>query len=622
MLAYHRALRSTSARIALLLAGLLSLWFVSATLGWLVTDEFDSYGEALWIGFRHMLDPAALGEDQTAAERALGVFQVLVGLTFFVGLLFTIVEEVVGGWFDRLADVDPPVRARGHVLILGWDDLVMDVVEAVAASTAAHRDRPTIVVVGPSELRGRRRELADRLSSGADGLRAELVLRDLEDPDDLDVGAARDASRIMVIPSHRGEATAADAADLESIRVGMLLRARLEGGGAQPPRTPPVLLLFRRGRNVDAAWELFPANFDAVVVDRAIAGIVGLAITRPGFVDSLPGLGSADGPRLVTAPADDLVGRPFEELVGVMAGALPLGLVRDGPAGIEVDLPPPADAPVRAGDRVAVLTSGDGEVTRRPDAAQLPPPVPVPGEQQVGGHVHSILVLGWAITVEELLPDLARRAPQGMRITLLDTPERLQVAWRVLEPAADEVLSVTTRAGSPIDPATIAAALADTEAQVVFSPATLSAGSYDAADARALLAALHATRLSRGSGVAVIADLYAGRDVAVGGHGDERLHVVSRRHFMAGWLEHAVARPELAAAVQSFFGADGGRLAVRTFRPPDGAAVSFAAVYRGLLAEGAVPVGLRDGGAGARPVPSPETQVAPGDDLLVLLPPA
>ena len=53
--------------------------------------------------------------------------------------------------------------------------------------------------------------------------------------------------------------------------------------------SPQVRLLYRRGRNVDAAWELFPSEWDAVVGDRTISAVLRLAISRPPALTKLPG---------------------------------------------------------------------------------------------------------------------------------------------------------------------------------------------------------------------------------------------------------------------------------------------------------------------------------------------
>ena len=43
--------------------------------------------------------------------------------------------------------------------------------------------------------------------------------------------------------------------------------------------TPLVRLLFRRGRNVDASWELFPREWDAIVGDRTVSAVLRLALS-------------------------------------------------------------------------------------------------------------------------------------------------------------------------------------------------------------------------------------------------------------------------------------------------------------------------------------------------------
>ena len=76
--------------------------------------------------------------------------------------------------------------------------------------------------------------------------------------------------------------------------------------------------------------------------------------------------------------------------------------------------------------------------------------------------------------------------------------------------------------------------------------------------------------------------------------------------------------PQTAVAYQDLLSGEQARLEVRTFAPEGGQEASFAAVYQGLLAEGAVPVSLAPAGAAAELRPAPGTPVRPGDQLLVV----
>src|SRR5919106_699629 len=73
-----RLARSTWGRLALLGALVLAVWLASVATA-TATGAFAHFGDAAWSGFRHLLDPGALGDDDTAAERIVGAVQVVAG---------------------------------------------------------------------------------------------------------------------------------------------------------------------------------------------------------------------------------------------------------------------------------------------------------------------------------------------------------------------------------------------------------------------------------------------------------------------------------------------------------------------------------------------------------------
>ena len=86
----------------------------SAALAHFAFDEYRTFGDALWSAILHVLDPSSLHEDAGAAQRSIGVLQVVTGLVLLVGLLFTFVAEFVGRSLERIGQGDRPVRARDH----------------------------------------------------------------------------------------------------------------------------------------------------------------------------------------------------------------------------------------------------------------------------------------------------------------------------------------------------------------------------------------------------------------------------------------------------------------------------------------------------------------------------
>lgn len=100
---------------------------------------------------------------------------------------------------------------------------------------------------------------------------------------EFELAAAARAHAVLVMPSTSGPVIA-ETADVEVTQSGLALLDYLKERGA----TPLVRLLFRRGRNVDASWELFPREWDAIVGDRTVSAVLRLALTRPQALEQLP----------------------------------------------------------------------------------------------------------------------------------------------------------------------------------------------------------------------------------------------------------------------------------------------------------------------------------------------
>jgi hypothetical protein len=280
----RRATETTPRRVALLISAVVLVVLGSAALAYFALGEFDDFGEALWSAVLHVLDPSSLHEDHDAAERAIGVFQAVTGLVLLVGLLFAFVAEVVANSLERLGQPDRPVKCSNHLLVVGGIDLA-----SLAASAAAEAQLETelrrLVVLAPESARDSRAQILDELEeAGGKDLKVDLVFGDTAGDSGFELAGAERARAILLMPSSSGPVVA-EAADVEVTQSGLALLDYLKEHEAEPM----VRLLFRRGRNVDASWELFPPHWDAVVGDRTISALLRLAITRPPALEGLPG---------------------------------------------------------------------------------------------------------------------------------------------------------------------------------------------------------------------------------------------------------------------------------------------------------------------------------------------
>jgi len=280
----RRATQTTMGRVILLVSAVAVLLLGSAAVAHFLLGQYGDFGEALWSAVLHVLDPSSLHDDVDGAERAVGLFQAVIGLVLLVGLLFTFVAEVVANSLERIGQGDRPVTCSDHLLVVGGIDLA-----SVAASAASEAQLETelkrLVLLAPESARDSRPQILDDLEDSAGGgLKFDLIFGDTAGDSGFELAAAERARAILLMPSTSGP-VAAEAADVEVAQSGLALLDYLKERKADPM----VRLLFRRGRNVDASWELFPSHWDAVVGDRTVSALLRLAITRPPALKKLPG---------------------------------------------------------------------------------------------------------------------------------------------------------------------------------------------------------------------------------------------------------------------------------------------------------------------------------------------
>ena len=89
--------------------------------------SFPAYMTRIESAILHVLDPSSLHDDEDAAERAIGLFQVVTGLVLLVGLLFTFVADLrpfLRGGVQVLSDsVVGPTLQETRERIREWNDL-------------------------------------------------------------------------------------------------------------------------------------------------------------------------------------------------------------------------------------------------------------------------------------------------------------------------------------------------------------------------------------------------------------------------------------------------------------------------------------------------------------------
>lgn len=591
----ERIFETTSGRLALLFGFAALLLVGTAAIG-AAAGDFPNFGEALWSGIRHLLDPGALGDDETTSARIVGLIEVLIGIVLVVGLALTVLSDVADRLLHRLGESDPPVRTSGHLLIIGDGDALIPVLIRLAARDP---DAVAVVLIPPGDAADRRR-LQERLAAAVPRLAIRVVGGDASDAGGL-ARAAATAARAIAVLSPDG--TDDDAADVHAIEIGATLTETLAEAG----REPHVGIELRRGRNVDSVWSQFPDNFDAVVRDRSLGAMLTIAISHPSFVAALGVAPDKDEGGMFVIDATPYAGSGFGALLDLLDDAIPIGLVPGGDFEGTRYAPDPATT-LDSGDRIVVVADDDRSA-RRPRLSPAPAAAAAARPAQIELlSPPRALVVGWSAAAAALLAGLATLPGPRPQLTILAAGESL--------PDAAGGEGVDLRIGDPGDPGDLAAAIDEIDPGVVLVAAIDGPGDDRAADARAALTALHLCRISGERRLPILVEQrLADRERSLA-RADRRIRVVSGASLAGQTIGLAAVDPDALAAQEALARRPIGR--IRTADLGTGA-VTFAGAYRALLAAGSVPIGVaRDGEALAGF--TAETPLEPADELLVIAP--
>jgi len=393
--------------------------------------------DLLWWAARHILDPpffyAQYGATPYIVLVSLGVsVGGLVVFSALLGLIISSLEERL----EVLRRGDSDVLERGHVLILGWNSRVPEIISLLGE----RRQRQTVVVLAPREPRELREAL--RLA-GVDGRKVRVILRSgmADSMTELERVAWATAAAVMIVPNETQEVSAADAA---VVRTMLLLRQQ-----PRPEGRPKIVAEIGHQAYAEAARRAghgIPVINSAEVVARMLFQCALQRHMSTVFHEVL----SPQGASLLVAPAPGCAGARFQDLVWAYPSAIPLGISRqvrepDGRITYQHTLDPPSDHRLADEEWVLLLTRGAEIPSPSPPGPDAPSSSPPPGPEAIPSGVGSpdppeedaptsVLILGWSDTLVRLLQEFDRAEGPAALVTVVSgfDPE---TAWALLADA-------------------------------------------------------------------------------------------------------------------------------------------------------------------------------------------
>lgn len=587
--------------IVSLLTGALMRW---------VFDEFDSYPTAVWWAFEHLIEPSSLALDEGDVRRFFGVVLVVCGHIFLFGILLAILTELVGNSLRNLADVDPPYTHHDHLVVVGWNEGLPDMLAVlVDASQREHtsRDGPLrdIVILAPPELRARRTAIEALLHERVSHVRMALRFGDPTSRPSFDEVAAHAAWAIFITPTLSDGFTPrrADAVMIQiALTVDSYLNQRASDG-----HNPQVTVSFFWGEDVDAAMSVLPPQFDGLVWDRIWSGWMATGLANLNWARAAEQVIGPNGQNLYLLAPGNLTGEPFNALLGRFVEALPIGVIRaEGEPGRM--LTPAPDAPLRADDTLVVLAS-NLERAREQRATPLPVAAPRAVDLPVAPHERrfTLLVVGANHRVVALLDELSAVRWASFKIIGVS---RLSIEERLAMLTSDvrERLNIEFVQALPSDRSRLRQLIDEHQPHAILVTGDWDAYSEENVDAEAILNFLTVKALV-GDTIPVQSTTYSPAFANIlDAHATNQV-ITRTGRIVAHTLALSLLRPDLLPLLNTSFDGETHALADPKASWQEGELVRFDEVYQGVLQRGGMLYGFA--------MPDGELHVNPPRDTLV-----
>ncbi|MEO7795243.1 MAG: potassium transporter TrkA [Thermoanaerobaculia bacterium] len=392
-----------------------------------------------WMALMRTLDSGTMGGDTGSWSFLLAMLAVTFGGIFvistFIGTLTTAIEAKL----DALRKGRSRVLESRHTVILGWSPRVFSIISELVAANE-NQKRAAVVVLGDRDKVEMEDEIRERVG---DTKTTRVICRsgNPADMDDLAIVNLPESRSIILLPPVGPEA------DTQTIKALLAITN-------SPDRRPEpyhIVTEIRDPRNLPVATLAARGEAELVLVPDLLARVTVQTSRQAGLSVVYQELLDFGGDEIYFKAEPALAGKPFGEVLGLFEESSILGLQRADGA---IQLNPPMDSLIGAGDRVIAISQDDDTIRlSRSGAATVDDSAIVFGESRPPQATHT-LILGWNSMVPLLLRELENYVAAGSRARVVGTfPEGIETARAACPTTAK--LRLDLFEGDPTDRATL-----------------------------------------------------------------------------------------------------------------------------------------------------------------------
>ena len=368
---------------------------------------------------------------------AYALFLSIMGLVVF-SVLISLINNTMRSRIESLRKGDTPVREHGHVLVLGWNNKVIAVLQRLA------RLKPGIkvVILAPREIGKMQEKLR---VAGIQRERITVILRSgtPSNRGELERVAIDHVSSVIILST--------DNDDSEAIKTMVLLAAKKDWPGTVPALISEIAL----ERNCELAQIAARDRLYIISSSRVISKVIVQTIRNPGLAAVYSEIFSPTGNSIYVQQIPDCNDHPLGDCAYGLPGAILIGITwdeqRDGRVRHAAGLNPEPDYELAEDEQLVLLTRGLPVQYTQPDTAY------VSTVYQEGGTrtrvPRRVLLIGWSDIFYDILLELDAHALSGTGVTVLSGVKSAEAQQRLErhQDRALENLTLDFRTGDAVD---------------------------------------------------------------------------------------------------------------------------------------------------------------------------
>jgi voltage-gated potassium channel Kch len=362
-----------------------------------------------WMGLMRTLDSGTMGGDTGSWPFLLAMLTVTLGGVFVVSILIGILTSGIEGKLDELRKGRSFVVEENHTVILGWSSQIFTIISELVVANA-NQPRSCIVILADKDKVEMEDEI--RAKAGSSG-RTRVVCR---------TGSPVDLGDLEIVNPHAARSIiilAPDTSNPDS----HVIKTTLALTNNSNRRAEPyhIVAEVHDPKNVEIIRSIGGNEVEPVLVSELISRITVQTCRQSGLSVVYTELLDFAGDEIYFCQEPGLTGKSYGEALLAYEDSVLIGLCsKEG----RVQLNPPADTRIEAGDQVIAISQDDNTVRlsgranpeiKREAIAQPSPGEPIP---------ERTLILGWNQRAPMIISELDQYVAPGSEVMIVaDTPE-------------------------------------------------------------------------------------------------------------------------------------------------------------------------------------------------------